>query len=293
MLRMLLFIGTNMAILVILSITMQIFGIEGVLDQQGVDLDLTALLIISAIIGFSGSFISLLMSTWIAKKAMGVKLIDRPKNTSEEWLIKKLDEISKKANIPTPEFGIFNSNQPNAFATGFSKNKALVAVSSGLLTSMNKDEVEAVIAHEICHISNGDMVTMALIQGVVNTFVIFFSRIIGHVVDRVVFRVQSGHGPAYFITSIIAQIILSILASIIVMWFSRRREYRADYGASKIVGKEKMISALKSLGKASTTALPDQMAAFGISGDKKHSSFRKLFASHPSLENRIQALLEL
>ena len=291
MLRIALFLGTNFAILLILSVSMSILGIEGVLDEQGVGLDLNSLLIMSSIIGFSGSIISLFISKWMAKKSMGVKIISTPKNDTEKWLLSINKELSQKANINVPEFGIFDSKQPNAFATGSSKNNSLVAVSPGLLVTMNKDEVEAVVAHEICHISNGDMVTMSLIQGIINTFVIFFSRIIGHLVDRLVFKVQRGHGPAYFITSIIAQIVLSILASIIVMWFSRRREYKADSGAALLVGKEKMISALKVLGKQSTDPLPDQMAAFGISGNKKKIS--SLFSSHPSIEKRISALLNL
>ncbi|GIR93097.1 MAG: protease HtpX [Thiotrichaceae bacterium] len=291
MLRIALFLGTNFAILLILSVSMSILGIEGVLDEQGVGLDLNSLLIMSSIIGFSGSIISLFISKWMAKKSMGVKIISTPKNDTEKWLLSINKELSQKANINVPEFGIFDSKQPNAFATGSSKNNSLVAVSTGLLVTMNKDEVEAVVAHEICHISNGDMVTMSLIQGIINTFVIFFSRIIGHLVDRLVFKVQRGHGPAYFITSIIAQIVLSILASIIVMWFSRRREYKADSGAALLVGKEKMISALKVLGKQSTDPLPDQMAAFGISGNKKKIS--SLFSSHPSIEKRISALLNL
>ena len=291
MLRIALFLGTNFAILLILSVSMSILGIEGVLDEQGVGLDLNSLLIMSSIIGFSGSIISLFISKWMAKKSMGVQIRSTPKNDTEKWLLSINKELSQKANINVPEFGIFDSKQPNAFATGSSKNNSLVAVSTGLLVTMNKDEVEAVVAHEICHISNGDMVTMSLIQGIINTFVIFFSRIIGHLVDRLVFKVQRGHGPAYFITSIIAQIVLSILASIIVMWFSRRREYKADSGAALLVGKEKMISALKVLGKQSTDPLPDQMAAFGISGNKKKIS--SLFSSHPSIEKRISALLNL
>ena len=291
MLRIALFLGTNFAILLILSVSMSILGIEGVLDEQGVGLDLNSLLIMSSIVGFSGSIISLFISKWMAKKSMGVQIISTPKNDTEKWLLSINKELSQKANINVPEFGIFDSKQPNAFATGSSKNNSLVAVSTGLLVTMNKDEVEAVVAHEICHISNGDMVTMSLIQGIINTFVIFFSRIIGHLVDRLVFKVQRGHGPAYFITSIIAQIVLSILASIIVMWFSRRREYKADSGAALLVGKEKMISALKVLGKQSTDPLPDQMAAFGISVNKKKIS--SLFSSHPSIEKRISALLNL
>ena len=269
---------------------MSLFGISGVLDSNGIDLNLTSLLFISSIIGFAGSFISLLMSKWIAKKSMGVVLIVNPKNDTEIWLLKTLNNISKKANIKTPEFGIFKSQQLNAFATGSSKNKSMVAVSSGLINHMNRDEVEAVIAHEISHISSGDMITMTLIQGIINTFVIFFSRVIGHIVDRVIFKVQRGHGPAYFITSIVVQILLSILANIIVMWFSRKREYAADLAAAKLVGTDKMISALKILALKSPLALPDQMAAFGIAGGKE-KSYKSLFSSHPSIESRIELLL--
>ena len=291
MLRIALFLGTNFAIIIVLSISMSIFGVDGVLHDNGVDLNLNSLLFISSVIGFTGSFISLLISKWVAKKSMGVILVTEPKNETERWLVKKLNEISVKANIKPPEFGIFDSQQLNAFATGASKNNSLVALSSGLISHMSKDEIEAVIAHEISHISNGDMVTMTLIQGIINTFVIFFSRIIGHVVDRVVFKVQRGHGPAYYITSIIVQILLSILASIIVMWFSRKREFEADHSAAKLVGANKMISALKALSNKSPDALPDQMAAFGISG-KKEKSYKSLFSSHPSIESRIESLLQ-
>jgi len=291
MLRIALFLGTNFAIIIVLSVSMSIFGVDGVLHDNGVDLNLNSLLFISSVIGFTGSFISLLISKWVAKKSMGVILVTEPKNETERWLVKKLNEISVKANIKPPEFGIFDSQQLNAFATGASKNNSLVALSSGLISHMSKDEIEAVIAHEISHISNGDMVTMTLIQGIINTFVIFFSRIIGHVVDRVVFKVQRGHGPAYYITSIIVQILLSILASIIVMWFSRKREFEADHSAAKLVGVNKMISALKTLSNKSPDALPDQMAAFGISG-KKEKSYKSLFSSHPSIESRIESLLQ-
>jgi len=290
MLRIALFLGTNIAILVVLSISMSIFGLEGVLDERGVDLNLNSLLLISSIIGFSGSFISLAISKWLAIKTMGVVIITNPKNDTESWLLSTISSISSKAKIKTPEFGIFNSKQLNAFATGRSKNNSLVALSSGLINHMSRDEVEAVIAHEISHISNGDMVTMTLIQGIINTFVIFFSRVIGHLVDRIIFKVQRGHGPAYYITSIIAQIVLSILASIIVMWFSRKREFEADSSAAKFVGPSKMISALKTLSVKSSSSLPDQMAAFGISG-KKENSYRRLFSSHPSIESRIESLL--
>ena len=290
MLRIALFLGTNMAILLILSITMSLFGVEGVLQDNGVDLNLNSLLLISAVIGFAGSFISLLMSKWLAKRSMGVKIIVTPNNETETWLLQTIKDISFNAKIKIPEFGIFNSQQMNAFATGASKNSSLVALSTALINHMNRDEIEAVIAHEVAHIKNGDMVTMTLIQGIINTFVIFFSRIIGHFVDRVIFKVQRGHGPAYYITSIIAQIFLSILASIIVMWFSRKREYAADLSASKLVGPNKMISALKTLSTKSQQNLPDQMAAFGISG-KREKNYKSLFSSHPSIESRIEKIL--
>jgi heat shock protein HtpX len=290
MFRIALFLGTNIAILLVLSISMSLFGVDGILDENGIDLDISSLLFISAIIGFAGSFISLLISKWVAKRSMGVVLLETPKNETEKWLLNTLSEISLKANIRTPEFGIFKSQQLNAFATGSSKNKSLVAISSALISHMNRDEIKGVIAHEISHISNGDMITMTLIQGIINTFVIFFSRVIGHVVDRVVFKVQRGHGPAYFITSIIVQILLSVLANIIVMWFSRKREYEADLSAAKLVGRDKIIAALKILALKSPDSLPDQMAAFGISG-KKEKSYKSLFSSHPSIESRIESLL--
>ena len=291
MFRIALFLGTNIAILLVLGVSMSIFGVEGILDNHGVNLDLGSLLFISSVIGFAGSLISLITSKWIAKKTMGVIIIKTPKNSTEEWLVEVLEKISLKAQINTPELGIFKSNQLNAFATGSSKNKSLIALSSALICQMEKDEIEAVIAHEVSHVSSGDMITMSLIQGVINTFVIFFSRIFGHVVDRVIFKVQKGHGPAYFITSIIAQILLSILANIIVMWFSRKREYAADFSAATLVGSSKMISALKTLSLKSKTNLPDQMAAFGISG-KEETSFKSLFSSHPPIESRIDALLK-
>jgi len=290
MFRIALFLGTNIAILLVLSLSMSLFGVTGILNENGVDLDISSLLFISAIIGFAGSFISLLISKWLAKRSMGVILLETPKNETEKWLLNTLSDISYKAKIKTPEFGIFESQQLNAFATGSSKNKSLVAISSALINHMNRDEIEAVMAHEISHISNGDMITMTLIQGIINTFVIFFSRVIGHVVDRVVFKVQRGHGPAYYITSILVQILLSILANIIVMWFSRKREYEADLSAAKLVGADKMIAALKILAIKSPDALPDHMAAFGISG-KKEKSYKSLFSSHPSIESRIESLL--
>jgi len=289
--RILLFLGTNIAILAVLSVTLQLLGIESILDEQGVDLDLYSLLIFSAIIGATGSFISLALSKWSAKRMMGVQLIVNPKNSTEQWLHDTVAAQAQQKNIQCPEIGLFESPQPNAFATGMSKNSSLVAVSTGLIQHMDRDQVEAVLAHEISHIVNGDMVTMALIQGVINTFVIFFSRVIGHVVDRVVFKVQRGHGPAFWITSIIVQILLSILASIIVMWFSRKREFRADEGGAGLAGREKMISALERLKETSQAGqLPDEIAAYGIAGAKTKSGFKKLFMSHPPLDERIRAL---
>ncbi len=289
--RILLFLATNAAILVVISIVFQVLGLEGILQENGVDLNLQALLIMSAVIGFGGSFISLAMSKMMAKRAMGVHVIEKPANQAEQWLVETVRRQSQEAGIDMPEVGIFNAPEPNAFATGMNKNNALVAVSAGLLQRMTSDEVEAVLGHEISHVKNGDMVTMGLLQGVVNTFVIFFSRIIGHVVDRVVFKTQRGYGPAYFITSIVAQIFLSILATMIVMWFSRRREFRADAGGSELAGRGKMIAALRRLQQASgeQDSLPDQLAAFGIAGGVGHG-IKRLFLSHPPLAERIAAL---
>ena len=290
MMRIVLFLATNAAILVLISIVFQVFGFEGILAENGVDLNLQALLVMSAVIGFGGSFISLAMSKFLAKRSMGVKIIEQPANSNEQWLVSTVKRQAQQAGIGMPEVGIFDSPEPNAFATGMRRNNALVAVSAGLLQNMNSDEVEAVLAHEITHVSNGDMVTMGLIQGVINTFVIFLSRVIGHVVDRVVFKTQRGYGPAYFITSIVAQIFLSIIASTIVMWFSRRREFRADAGGASLAGRNKMIGALQALQRGSQPHdLPGEFAAFGISGGLG-TGIKKLFMSHPPLEQRIAAL---
>jgi heat shock protein HtpX len=290
MMRIALFLATNAAILVLISIVFQLFGFEGILAENGVDLNLQALLVMSAVIGFGGSFISLAMSKFLAKRSMGVKIIEQPANSTEQWLVNTVQRQAQQAGIGMPEVGIFDVAEPNAFATGMSRNNALVAVSTGLLRNMSSDEVEAVLGHEITHVSNGDMVTMGLIQGVVNTFVIFLSRVIGHVVDRVVFKTERGYGPAYFIVSIIAQIFLSILASMIVMWFSRRREFRADDGGATLAGRGKMIGALQALQRQHEPHdLPGEFAAFGISGGLG-SGIKKLFMSHPPLEQRIAAL---
>ncbi len=288
--RVFLFLATNIAILVVLSIALQILGVERILDEQGVDLDLKALLIFSAVIGMGGAFISLAMSKWSAKRMTGAQVIEQPRNESEAWLFNTVSRQAQAAGIRMPEVAVYDSPDMNAFATGMRRNQALVAVSTGLLRSMKRDEVEAVLAHEISHVANGDMVTLALIQGVVNTFVIFLSRVIGHLVDRVVFKVERGHGPAFWITSIIAQVVLGILASAIVMWFSRLREFRADAGGAKLAGRQKMIAALQRLQMASgQAALPDQLAAFGIT-EGVAQGVKRLFLSHPPLEERIAAL---
>ena len=288
MLRIGLFLATNVAIMVVISVVFSLLGLEGILAENGVDLNLRALLIMSTIIGFSGSFISLFISKFMAKRSMGVRIIEEPANPTERWLMDTLRMQSSRAGISTPEMGIFDSPEPNAFATGWNKNNALVAVSTGLLERMKKGEVEAVVAHEVSHVANGDMITMALIQGVVNTFVVFLARLVGFFVDRVILKNQRGLGIGYFVTSIIAQIFLSILASTIVMWFSRRREFSADAGGASLAGRHNMINALAALGgpaQAAAAELPDQMAGFGISG-----KFGSLFASHPPLELRIAAL---
>ena len=290
MMRILLFLATNAAVLVLISVVFQVLGIEGILAENGVDLNLQALLVMSAVIGFGGSFISLAISKFMAKRSMGVQIIEQPGNNTEQWLVETVRRQAQQAGIGMPEVGVFQSPDPNAFATGMRRNHALVAVRSGLLQNMDAGQVEAVLGHEISHVANGDMITMGLLQGVVNTFVIFLSRIIGHVVDRVVFKTERGYGPAYFITSIVAQIFLSILASMIVMWFSRHREFRADAGGASLAGRGKMIGALQALQRAHDPRdLPGEFAAFGISGGLG-AGVKKLFMSHPPLEQRIAAL---
>ena len=287
--RIFLFLLTNIAIMVILSVTLRVLGVESLLAQNGSDLNLNALVIFSGIFGFGGAFISLAISKWMAKRMTGAKVIENPSNNVEKWLLDTVEKQSKIVGIKMPEVAIFPSPQMNAFATGASKNKALVAVSQGLLDSMAQGEIEAVVGHEMSHVANGDMVTLTLIQGVVNTFVIFFSRVIGHVVDRVILKNQRGHGIGYFVTTIFAQIILSILASVIVMYFSRKREYVADTGGADLAGHQNMINALKRLGQKEPEALPEQLAAFGI-GEKPKTGWRELWSSHPPLEDRIKAL---
>jgi len=287
MMRILLFLATNVAIMVVVSILFNVLGLSGALDTQGVDLNLNALLFMSAIIGTTGSLISLAMSKWSAKQAMGVHVIDRPQNQTEQWLLDIVAKQARLVGIDMPEVGIFQAPEANAFATGMNKNSALVAVSTGLLHTMTADEVEAVVGHEMTHVANGDMVTMALMQGVVNTFVYFFATIIGHFVDRVVFKTERGYGPAYYITQMIAQIVLGFLASMLVMWFSRYREFKADAGGAQLAGAPKMIAALRALQRAhEVPELPGQLAAFGING----GGVGRLFMSHPPLEERIAAL---
>jgi heat shock protein HtpX len=289
--RILLFLGTNIAVLLVLSITMRLLGIEGILDREGVDLNLNALLVMAAVIGFGGSFISLLISKWSAKRMTGAHVIEAPSNAAERWFFDTVKRHASQAGIGMPEVAIYEAPEINAFATGWNRNSSLVAVSTGLLQNMTQDEAEAVIGHEVSHVANGDMVTLALIQGVVNTFVIFLSRVIGYVVDRVVFKVERGHGPAFWITAIIAQLILGVLASTIVMWFSRQREFRADAGGAALAGREKMIAALErlKLNHEQPAQLPDQIAAFGVSGGVA-KGIKRLFMTHPPLDERIAAL---
>ncbi len=287
--RILLFLMTNIAIMAVLSITLRLLGVDSILAENGSDLNIQALVILSGVIGFGGAFISLLISKWMAKRMTGAVVITNPSNNIERWLMDTVEKHSKIVGVKMPEVAIFPEPSMNAFATGASKNKSLMAVSQGLLDNMSKGEVEAVIGHEMSHIANGDMVTLTLIQGVVNTFVVFLSRIIGHIVDRVILKNNSGHGMGYFITVIISQVILSVLASTIVMYFSRKREFVADTGGADLAGHQNMINALKRLGQVEPVALPEQMAAFGIN-DK--GGIMALFSSHPPIEARIKALEE-
>lgn len=289
--RIFLFLVTNLAVMVVIGVIFNLLGLHSSLAANGVDLDLKKLLVMSAIIGSAGSVISLFMSKWSAKHGMGVVVIEQPQNQTEKWLIDVVARQAQLAGIGMPEVGIFESPEPNAFATGANRDNALVAVSTGLLHAMNADEVEAVVGHEISHVANGDMITMALMQGVVNTFVYFFATIIGHFVDKVILKnEESGYGWAYYVTQMVAQIALGILASMLVMWFSRYREFRADAGGANLAGREKMIAALQALQRVHEPAeLPGQLAAFGISG----SGSMKLFMSHPPLEDRIAALQNL
>ena len=291
MLRIGLFLATNLAILIIASITMRLLGVDHYLQQSGGGINLTGLLIFCGIFGMSGAMISLFMSKFIAKRTARVQIIEQPRTAEQAWLLETVRELSAKAGIGMPEVGIFPAQQSNAFATGWNKNNALVAVSEGLLRNMNRNEVKAVLGHEIAHIANGDMVTLSLIQGVINTFVMFFARIIGSFIDRAVFKNEGRHGLAYFGIVIVTEMVLAVLASIIVMWFSRYREFRADAGGAALTDKQSMISALQSLKREYELPdeLPDSMLAFGINGHWKQG-FAKLFSSHPPLDVRIAAL---
>jgi heat shock protein HtpX len=284
--RIVLFLVTNIAVLLVLSIVMQVFGLGQFLTAEGIDP--VSLLVFSAVIGFGGAIISLLISKWMAKMSTGARVIDGSEGTTEYWLVSTVKKLADKAGVGMPEVAIFEG-APNAFATGAFKNSALVAVSTGLLQSMGRDEVEAVLGHEMAHVANGDMVTLTLIQGVVNTFVIFLSRIIGFLVDKAIFRTERGVGPGFFIASLVAQIVLGILASMIVAWFSRRREFRADAGSADLLGnKQPMINALARLGGAQAGEMPQAFEAHGIK--QSQSRFLGLFASHPPIEERIAAL---
>lgn len=288
--RIFLFLATNIAIMLVITIMINLFGLDQILNEQGLDLDLTSLLMLSAVVGMTGSIISLALSKSMAKHSTGAYVIQQPRNEQEQWLLNAVQRQASAAGIGMPEVAIYDAPDINAFATGMFRNDALVAVSTGLLYGMTRDEAEAVLAHEVSHVANGDMVTLALIQGVINTFVFFLSRVIGHIIDRAIFKTERGHGPAYWITTIIAQLVLGILASAIVMWFSRHREYRADAGAASLEGKQKMISALERLQKSvNQPHLPEQLEAFGISGGMA-AGLKSLFMSHPPLADRIEAL---
>ncbi|EGG94278.1 heat shock protein HtpX [gamma proteobacterium IMCC1989] len=295
MLRIGLFLLTNLAVIFIASITLNLLGVEHYL--QGTELNLTSLLIFCAVFGFSGSLISLLISKWMAKRSTKTRIIETPATEQERWLVNTVAELAKKANIGMPEVGIFPAPESNAFATGWNKNKALVAVSEGLLQRFSRDEVRAVMAHEIGHVANGDMITLSLIQGVVNTFVMFFARIFGHFVDRVILKNERGHGIGFYVATFAAEMVLAVLASIIVMKFSRYREFRADAAGAHLADKRSMIGALNRLlseQKAQVpSSMPDTFQAFGISSGFKQGlskSMGRLFMSHPPLEERIQAL---
>jgi heat shock protein HtpX len=288
--RIFLLVATNFAVLAVLSVSMQLLGVDRMLTEEA-GLNLQGLLIMAAVFGFGGSFVSLLISKWMAKRATGAHVIDVPSNMSERWLVDTVKRQAEKAGIGMPEVAVYEAPEINAFATGWNRDSALVAVSTGLLQNMSQEEAEAVLGHEVTHVANGDMVTLTLIQGVVNTFVIFLSRVAGFVVDRVVLRNERGHGPGFWVTTIVAQLVLGILASIIVMWFSRQREFRADAGGASLASRNKMIAALErlKLNHEQPAQLPDAVKAFGISGGVG-AGLKRLFMSHPPLDERIAAL---
>ncbi len=284
-----LFLLTNMAVLLVASVTLNLLGVGSYMTAQG--LNFGALLVFCFIFGMAGSIISLLLSKFMAKRGMGVQIIEQAQNRDQQWLLDTVSELAQKAGIGMPEVGVFQSAAPNAFATGANRNNALVAVSTGLLNNMNQEEVKAVLGHEIGHVANGDMITLALIQGVVNAFVMFFARIIGNFVDKAIFKNQGGPGMGFYISTFAAEMVLGILASTIVFWFSRRREFRADEAGAELVNPRAMISALQALkaGYDKPSDMPGELVAFGISGELKHS-MAGLFMTHPPLETRIEAL---
>lgn len=289
MMRIALFIGTNLAILVIASITLKLLGVDRFTGQN-----YGSLLVFCAVFGFAGSLVSLFISKWMAKMSTRTEIISQPRTRHEQWLLQTVEELSRQAGIKMPEVGIFPAYEANAFATGWNKNDALVAVSQGLLERFSPEEVKAVLAHEIGHVANGDMVTLALIQGVVNTFVMFFARIFGSFVDRVILKNEDGHGIGYFVASIFAELVLGILASIVVMWFSRKREFRADEAGAQLAGTAAMIGALQRLQaeQGVPSQMPDSLTAFGIKGSLK-GGLAGLLMTHPPLEVRIEALRQL
>ncbi|MBM4196775.1 MAG: protease HtpX [Gammaproteobacteria bacterium] len=285
--RVLLLIATNVAVLVVLSVVARVLGLDRILDQQG-GLDFNALLAFSAVFGFGGALISLAMSKWVAKRSTGARVITQPRDATEAWLVETVQRQAQQAGIGMPEVAIYDSPDMNAFATGARRDSALVAVSTGLLQRMHRREVEAVLGHEVSHVANGDMVTLTLIQGVVNTFVIFLSRVVGYFVDRVILRSERGNGIGFFVTVMVAQVLLGVLASMIVAWFSRQREFRADSGGASLAGRDGMIGALQRLKTAhEPAALPESLQAFGISGGGR---MMRLLMSHPPLDERIAAL---
>jgi heat shock protein HtpX len=289
MTRIFLFIFVNIAVLLVASIALSLLGVGTMLDESGTNLDLGNLLVFCAVFGMGGSFVSLALSKWMAKRMTGAHVIEQPRGDAESWLLQTVSHQAQAKGIKMPEVAIYDSPAPNAFATGARKDASLVAVSTGLLQNMNRDEVEAVLGHEVSHIANGDMITLALIQGVVNTFVLFAARVVGFFVDRVVLKNERGLGIGFWVTTLVAQVVFGILASPIVMWFSRRREFRADAGSAQLSGREKMISALEALKAQHPQPLPEQMAAFGISGNTK-GGIARLFMTHPPLDERIEAL---
>jgi len=289
LLRMVLFTATNFAIMGVITIVWRVLGIDEFLTQQGFSLQLVSILPFALAFGMGGAFVSLAISKWMALRSTGAQVIENPNGRTEQWLVDTVRRQAEQAGIGMPDVAIFDSAQPNAFATGTRRNSALVAVSTGLVRNMTPDEVEAVLAHEVSHVANGDMITLTLIQGVLNTFVLIFSRLIGMAIDRVILKNERGNGPGYWLGTIVAQVVLGILATMIVMWFSRRREFKADEGGAALSSRHKMASALRRLQSQDGAALPESLEAFGING-RRDVGFKRLFMSHPPLDERIAAL---